>query len=253
MDMRVDSDRRKQLFLGINITWNNRGYVYSILPKHCNLASVTIQHLLTKLHFKFPQASEVGKVFLDIDKFFDVVAWERAQETIWDVQRNCAVAINMDNLQGTGTLDAMKGDNFFETFYKQEGEMKEEKKADDGTDKEKFMIDTDGRSIATRTRSSRRSEANTQRGTPTSGTRVSFGDSVASPITVGTTAAGSTFTMANVQSMVTTTVLPMIAKDVAKEVNQAQERIQERTHGSLASYFTQMQDNMTKLQTKQNS
>jgi hypothetical protein len=71
---------------------------------------------LTKLHFDFPGASEDGKVFPDIDKFFDAVAWERSQETAWDAQRNCAVAINMDNLQGT--LDAMKGEDFFETFDK---------------------------------------------------------------------------------------------------------------------------------------
>jgi hypothetical protein len=249
MDMRVDGDMRKRLFLGINKTWNNRGYVYSVLPKHRDLASITIQHLLTKLHFEFPNASDDGKVFPDIDKFFDVVAWERAQETTWDANRNCAIAINMDNLQGT--LDAMKGDDFFETFYEQEGDNKVEKKPDDGTDKEKLMIDTDGRSIATRTRASRRSEVATQRGTPPSGTRVSFGDSVASPITVGTTAAGSILTMADVQSMVTTTVLPMIAKEVAKEVSQAQERIQERTHGSLASFFTQMQNNMTTFQQTQ--
>jgi hypothetical protein len=111
MNMRVDEDQRKRLFLGINKTWNNRGYVYSVLPKHRDLASVTIQHLLTKLHFEFHNATEDGKVYPDIDKFFDTVAWERAQETTWDPTRDCAVAINMDNLQGT--LDAMKGDDFF--------------------------------------------------------------------------------------------------------------------------------------------
>jgi hypothetical protein len=124
-------------------------------------------------------------------------------------------------------------------------------KADDGIDKEKLMIDSDGKSIATRTRTSRRSEGATQRSTPTTTTRVSFGDSVASPITVGTTGAGSVLTMADVQSMVTTTMLPMIAKEVAKEVNQAQDRIQEKTHGSLASFFTQMQNNMTTFQQNQ--
>jgi hypothetical protein len=249
MNMRVDEDKRKRLFLGINKTWNNRGYVYSVLPKHRDLASVTIQHLLTKLHFEFHNATEDGKVYPDIDKFFDTVAWERAQETTWDPSKNCAVAINMDNLQGT--LDAMKGDDFFETFYELEDDKIVTKPvADDGIDKEKLMLDTDGKSIATRTRSSRKSEGTSNRGTPT-GTRVSFGDSVASPITVGTTAAGSTLTMADVQSMVTTTVLPMIAQEVAKEVNQAQERIQERTHGSLASFFTQMQNNMTTFQQTQ--
>jgi hypothetical protein len=101
MNIRVDEDRRKRLFQGINKPWNNRGYVYSILPKHRDLASVTIQHLLTKLHFDFPSASEDGKVFPDIDRFFDAVAWERVQETTWDAQKNCAVAINMVNLQGT--------------------------------------------------------------------------------------------------------------------------------------------------------
>jgi hypothetical protein len=87
MNIQVDEDQRKHLFQGINKTWNNRGYVYSILPKHRDLASVTIQHLLTKLHFNFPAASENGKVFPDIDRFFDTVAWERAQETTWDAQK----------------------------------------------------------------------------------------------------------------------------------------------------------------------
>jgi hypothetical protein len=154
MNIRVDEDRRKHLFLGINKTWNNRGYVFSILPKNQDLASVTIQHLLTKLHFDFPQATEDGKVFPNIDRFFDAVAWERAQETTWDAQKNCAVATNMDNLQGT--LDAMKGEDIFETFYEQdEVKPSAEDKDDDTTDKEKLMIDTDGKSIATRTKSSR--------------------------------------------------------------------------------------------------
>jgi hypothetical protein len=65
MSMRIEDDKRKRLFLGINKTWNNRGYVYSILPKHHDLASVTIQHLLTKLHFEYPHASEDGKVYPD--------------------------------------------------------------------------------------------------------------------------------------------------------------------------------------------
>jgi hypothetical protein len=87
MNIRVDEDRRKRLFQGINKTWNNRGYVYSILPKHRDLASNTIQHLLMKLHFDFPAATEDGKVYPDIDRFFDAVAWERAQETTWDAQK----------------------------------------------------------------------------------------------------------------------------------------------------------------------
>jgi hypothetical protein len=197
---------------------------------------------LTKLHFEFPHASEDGKVYPDIDKFFDVVAWERAQETMWDPTQNCAVAINMDNLQGT--LDAMKGDDIFETFY----ELEDDKivvntKVDDGIDKEKLMLDTNRKSIATWTRSSRRLEGGTNRGTPTSGTRVSLGDLVASLITVGTTAAGSALTMADVQSMVTSTVLPMIAREVAKEFSGMQ--------GLLSSVVTQMQDNMTLFQQRQ--
>jgi hypothetical protein len=242
MSMRIEDDKRKRVFLGINKTWNNRGYVYSILPKHRDLASVTIQHLLTKLHFDFPHASEDGKVYPDIDKYFDTVAWERAQETTWDPNRNCAVATNMDNLQGT--LDAMKGEDMFETFYELEDDkivIKNDK--DDDIDKEKLMLDTDGKSIATRTRSSRRPVTETNRGTPTSGSRVSFGDSVASPITVGTTAAGSALTMADVQSMVTSTVLPMIAREVAKEFSGMQ--------GSLSTVVTQMQDNMTQFQQQQ--
>jgi hypothetical protein len=212
INIRVDEDRRKRLFLGINKTWNNRGYVYSILPKNRDLASVTIQHLLTKLHFDFPNATEDGKVFPEIDRFFDAVAWERAQETTWDAQQNCAVAINMDNLQGT--LDAMKGEDIFETFYEQEdGKIVRTNKDDDTTDKEKLMIDTDGRSIATRTKSSRRSETTTNRGTPGSGARVSFGDSVASPMTMeGMTTTGSVLTTADVHSI----VLPMVTEAVEK-------------------------------------
>jgi hypothetical protein len=45
------------------------------------------RYLLTKLHFDFPAASEDGKVFPDIDRYFDAVAWERAQETTWDAQK----------------------------------------------------------------------------------------------------------------------------------------------------------------------
>jgi hypothetical protein len=131
---------------------------------------------------------------------------------------------------------------FFETFYELEDDKIVAKKDDDGIDKEKLMLDTDDKSIATRTRSSRRSEGTSIRGTPT-GTRVSFGDSVASPITVGTTAAGSTLTMADVQSMVSSTVLPMIAQEVAKEFNGMQ--------SSLSSVVTQMQDNMTQFQQHQ--
>jgi hypothetical protein len=138
MNIQVDEDPRKRFFQGINKTWNNCSYVYSILPKHRDLASVTIQHLLTKLHFDFPAASEDGKVFPDIDRFFDAVAWERAQETTWDAQKNCAIAINMDNLQGT--IDAMRGEDFFETFYKQDETKKEgDKKDNDSTDKEKLI------------------------------------------------------------------------------------------------------------------
>jgi hypothetical protein len=56
--------------------------------------------------------------------------------------KNCAVAINLDNLQGT--IDAMKGEDFFETFYEQ-GKVKstKEKKDDNSTDKEKLMMDTE--------------------------------------------------------------------------------------------------------------
>jgi peptide chain release factor 1 len=211
------------------------------------LASVTIQHLLTKLHFDFPQSSDDGKTFPDIDKFFDAVVWERAQETTWDALRNCAVAINIDNLQGT--LDAMKGEDIFKTFYDQDNEkMDVDNKDDDNVDKEKLMIDTDGKSIATRTRSSRRTEATNNQGTPNSGGRVSFGDLVASPITVeGTTVAGSVLTTADVQSIVTSTVIPMVAREVAKEIGQLQENMQ----GSLSLLFTQMQQNMTQFQQQQ--
>jgi hypothetical protein len=69
------------------------------------------------------------------------------------------------------------------------------------------MIDTDGRSIATRTRASRRSDGTNNHGTPSSGARVSFGDSVASPMTAeGLTTAGSVLTMADLQSVVTEVV-----------------------------------------------
>jgi hypothetical protein len=49
MSIRIDDDKRKRLFLD------------NILPKHRDLASVTIQHLLIKLHFEFPHSSEDGK------------------------------------------------------------------------------------------------------------------------------------------------------------------------------------------------
>jgi hypothetical protein len=246
MNIRVDEDRRKRLFQGINKTWNNRGYVYSILPKHRDLASVTIQHLLTKLHFDFPEASEDGKVFPDIDRFFDAVAWERAQETTWDAQKNCAVAINLDNLQGT--IDAMKGEDFFETFYEQdEDKVTKEKKDDDSTDKEKLMIDTDGRSIATRTKASRRSEGTSNRGTPNIGARVSFGDSVASPMTVeGLTTAGSVLTMEDLQSIVATTVVPIVTDIVEKKNQQQHDNI-----NGLASMIKQMQENQNSFQLQQ--
>jgi hypothetical protein len=246
MNIRVDEDRRKRLFQGINKTWNNRGYVYSILPKHRDLASVTIEHLLTKLHFDFPAATEDGKVYPDIDRFFDAVAWERAQETTWDAQKNCAVAINLDNLQGT--INAMKGEDFFETFYEQgEDKSTEEKKDDDSTDKEKLMIDTDGRSIATRTKASRRSEATSNRVTPSSGARVSFGDSVASPMTVeGMTTAGSVLTMADVQSIVTSTVVPLVAEIVEKKNQQYQDNL-----NGMAAMLKQMQENQQAFQLQQ--
>jgi hypothetical protein len=246
MNIRVDEDRRKRLFLGINKTWNNRGYVYSILPKNRDLASVTIQHLLTKLHFDFPRSTEDGKVFPEIDRFFDAVAWERAQETTWDAQRNCAVAINMDNLQGT--LDAMKGEDIFETFYEQEdGKIMKVNKDDDSTDKEKLMIDTDGKSIATRTKSSRRSVATTNQGTPSSGARVSFGDSVASPMTMeGMTTTGSVLTTADVQSI----VLPLVTEAVEKKfdhfninVDKKFDHMQDNVSGSLATLVKQLQEN----------
>jgi hypothetical protein len=207
---------------------------------------VTIQHLLTKLHFDFPAATEDGKVYPDIDRFFDAVAWERAQETTWDAQKNCAVAINLDNLQGT--IDAMKGEDFFETFYEQ-GEVKttEEKKDDDSTDKEKLMIDTDSRSIATQTKASRRSDATSNRGTPSSGARVSFGDSVASPMTVeGMTTAGSVLTMADVQSIIASTVVPIVTDIVEKKNQQQHDNI-----NGLASMIKQMQENQHSFQLQQ--
>jgi hypothetical protein len=246
MNIRVDEDRRKRLFQGINKTWNNCGYVYSILPKHRDLASVTIQHLLTKLHFDFPAATEDGKVYPDIDRFFDAVAWERAQETTWDAQKNCAVAINLDNLQGT--IDAMKGEDFFETFHEQdEDKSTERKKDDDSTDKEKLMIDTDGRSIATRTKTSRRSEGTSNRGTPSSGARVSFGDSVASPMTVeGLTTAGSVLTMADLHSVVTSTVVPLVAEIVEKNNQQYQDNM-----NGMATMLKQMQENQQAFQLQQ--
>jgi hypothetical protein len=250
MNIRVDEDRRKRLFLGINKTWNNRGYVFSILPKNRDLASVTIQHLLTKLHFDFPAASEDGKVFPDIDRYFDAVAWERAQETTWDAQKNCAVAINMDNLQGT--LDAMKGDDIFETFYEQDEEKPGTRNTDEeSTDKEKLMIDSDGKSIATRTRSSRRSDITTNRSTPGSGARVSFGDSVASPMTVeGLTTTGSVLTTADVhsivQSTVASTVLPMMTEVVDKRFNNVQDNM-----NGMALMLKQMQENQQSFQLQQ--
>jgi hypothetical protein len=239
MNIRVDADRRKRLFLGINKTWNNRGYVFSIIPKNRDLASVTIQHLLTKLHFDFPGATDDGKVFPNIDRYFDAVAWERAQETTWDAQRNCAVAINMDNLQGT--IDAMKGEDMFETFYDQIDERTVASKKDDDTiDKEKLMIDTDGRSIATRTKASKRSEPSTNRGTPGSGAKVSFGDSVASPMTVeGATIGGSVLTTADLQSIVASTVLPMVTDVVEQKM------------GPMTSFLQQMQENQHAFQMQQ--
>jgi hypothetical protein len=238
MNIRVDEDRRKRLFLGINKTWNNRGYVFSILPKNRDLASVTIQHLLTKLHFDFPAASEDGKVFPDIDKFFDAVAWERALETTWDAQKNCAVAINMDNLQGT--LDAMKGEDIFETFYEQDEEKPVKRDNDDDTtDKEKLMIDTDGKSIETRTRVSKRSVSTVNRSTPGSGARVSFGDSVASPMTMeGMTTGGSVLTTADVQSIVT------------EAVDKRFDHFQDNVNG-LATILKQMQENQHSFQQQQ--
>jgi hypothetical protein len=250
MNIRVDEDRRKRLFLGINKTWNNRGYVFSILPKNRDLASVTIQHLLTKLHFDFPAASEDGKVFPDIDRYFDAVAWERAQETTWDAQKNCAVAINMDNLQGT--LDAMNGEDIFKTFYEQDEEKPSTRNTDEeSTDKEKLMIDSDGKSIATRTRSSRRSDITTNQSTPGSGASVSFGDSVASPMTVeGLTTAGSVLTTADVhsivQSTVQSTVLPMMTDVVDKRFNNVQDNM-----NGMALMLKQMQENQQSFQLQQ--
>jgi hypothetical protein len=60
----------------------------------------------------------------------------------------------MDNLQGT--LDAMKGEDFFETFDEQyEDKMvvdKKGKSGDNTVNKEKLMIDSDSKSIATQTK-----------------------------------------------------------------------------------------------------
>jgi hypothetical protein len=246
MNIRVDKDRRKRLFLGINKTWNNRGYVFSILPKNRDLASVTIQHLLTKLHFDFPTASDDVKVFPDIDKFFNAVAWEQALETKWDAQKNCAVAINMDNLQGT--LDAMRGEDIFETFYDQdEDKSAAGNKDDDTTDKEKLMIDTDGKSIETRTRASKRSGSTTNCSTSGSGARVSFGDSVASPMTVeGLTTAGSVLTTADVHSIVTSAIGPIVAEAVDKRFDNFQDNV-----NRLASILKQMQENQHSFQQQQ--
>jgi hypothetical protein len=246
MNIRVDEDGRKRLFLGINKTWNNRGYVFSILPKNRDLASVTIQHLLTKLHFDFPAASDDGKVFPEIDKFFDAVAWERALETTWDAQKNCAVAINMDNLQGT--LDAMKGEDIFETFYEQDEEKPVKRDNDDNTtDKEKWMIDTDGKSIETRTRVSKRSVSTVNQSTPGSGARVSFGDSVASPMTMeGMTTGGSVLTTADVQSIVASTVDPIVLEAVDKRFDHFQDNV-----NGLATILKQMQENQHLFQQQQ--
>jgi hypothetical protein len=115
MNLRIDEDHRNQLFLAINRTWNFWGYVFTILPKNRDLACITIQHLLCKLHYNFPDATTDGKTFPSIDKFVYLVAEERAQETTWDASRNCAVAINTDSM--LGTLEAMKNEDYYKTLY----------------------------------------------------------------------------------------------------------------------------------------
>jgi hypothetical protein len=183
MAIRVDNNPRKPLFMAINRTYDGKAYVYTILPTNRDLASVTVQHILTQLHFVFPEESRDGVFFPNIDKWFYTAALERASDTIWDPVKGCAVAIISDNMRGI--MAAMLEEDEFVTFHPREEEDKEEtEKEKEGAtaDKEKLMIDEDGKSIITRSRANKR-VALVNRRTSTQSSRVSFGDSVASPIT----------------------------------------------------------------------
>jgi hypothetical protein len=156
MSIRVDNNPRKPLFMAINWTYDGKAYVYTILPTNRDLASVTVQHILTQLHFVFPEESRDGVFFPNIDKWFYTAALERASDTIWDPVKGCAVAVISDNMRGI--MAAMLEEDEFVTFHPREEDDKEEKdKEQDGTtaDKEKLMIDEDGKSILTRSRATK--------------------------------------------------------------------------------------------------
>jgi hypothetical protein len=190
MAMRIDNDPEKPMFAAINPSYKE-GFSYNFMPQYREVATITLQHLLTRLRHEHPdqQTSEFG--YHRVDRHFAQVAKERANETRWDPENNCAVAIGVDNIEGT--IQAMQEVDKFWTFQDDDNGSdtgsQRTSKADDESTTIGYLSYGDGVStVESNRRRTPRSSSRSRKsgsGSVTSGiSRVSFAPSVGSPMTV---------------------------------------------------------------------
>jgi hypothetical protein len=139
-------------------------------------------------------------------------------------------------------MAAMLEEDEHVTFHPRDKEEEEEEEQDAKTvDKEILMMEEDGKSIITRSRAKKRVALVYRRPT-TQSSRVSFGDSVASPITVdGTLTQRSVMTEAEVESIVQNKVIPTITLEFQQQFGIMQTNLQDE----MTVMFERMQQNLT--------
>jgi hypothetical protein len=128
MDIRIDGDIKKPLFVAINPSWKD-GYTFNFMPQAREIAKLTLEHLLVKLRHENSSSYSTTMGWHRIDRWFAQVARERADETRWDADNNCAFAIGVDNIDSV--FKAMEeGDEFF-TFHDNDDGTETGKNTDD--------------------------------------------------------------------------------------------------------------------------
>jgi hypothetical protein len=242
MDIFIDNDQRKPLLSAINKTWNNSGYVFNFLPQFRDEATLTIQNILTKLRYEFPNAREESGRYPTIDNHFDLAAIGRADDTIWDPIENCAKAKMDDAMKGV--LEAMKGNDEFFAFHEEittpiPPAAAPIIKPKQSISKDEVSIAGGGISI-----SARASRAHTNRST------VSFAGSVMSPISLSeeTNTIASGMSRAEVKQLVVQTMEENIVgplHQMQRQMNSLVARMDQNFHSfqpNQASFADAQQD-----------
>jgi hypothetical protein len=172
MEMRIDGDEKKPLFVAINPSWNDKGYIYNFMPQSRDVAKLTLEHLLVKLrHENIPYySSTMG--WHRIDRLFAPVAQERADETKWDAENNCAIAIGVDSIDNV--FKAMEGVDEFLTFHEGDDDTEMEKTTNDDNSTKVDELSY-GDSIVTMETTKRRRTRSNDRGSRSSYAGGSYG------------------------------------------------------------------------------